>query len=203
MVFTKEVSALRKTEEYSIMLSSEADVHKNKKAKKEKLGIFEVFEAAVAAIIVVTVLFLFCFRVFSVDGPSMKPTLQPDDRIVVSHIGYKARQGDIVVLSGSDGEQKPIVKRVIAVAGDVVDINFTTGIVTVNGKEEHFSDELTTQQADIAFPITVPEGTVFVLGDNRGVSLDSRSSRIGCVDERKIVGKVLFRFFPLGDWKVE
>ena len=203
MVFTKEVSALRKTEEYSIMLSSEADVPKNKKAKKEKLGIFEFFEAAVAAIIVVTVLFLFCFRVFSVDGPSMKPTLQPDDRIVVSHIGYKARQGDIVVLSGSDGEQKPIVKRVIAVAGDVVDINFTTGIVTVNGKEEHFSDELTTQQADIAFPITVPEGTVFVLGDNRGVSLDSRSSRIGCVDERKIVGKVLFRFFPLGDWKVE
>ena len=194
---------MRKTEEYSILLSTEENVSGNKKIKKNKLNIFEVFEAGVAAIIVVTVMFLFCFRVFSVDGPSMKPTLQPDDRIVVSCVGYKAQQGDIVVLSGADSEQKPIVKRVIAVAGDVVDINFTTGVVTVNGKEEHFTDELTTQQADIAFPLTVPEGTVFVLGDNRGVSLDSRSSRIGCVDERKIVGKVLFRFYPLGDWKVE
>ena len=194
---------MRKTEEYSILLSSEADAPKNKKAKKTKLNIFEVFEAGVAAIVVVTVLFLFCFRVFSVDGPSMKPTLQPDDRVVVSGVGYKAQQGDIVVLSGAGSDQKPIVKRVIAVAGDVVDINFTTGVVTVNGKEEHFTDELTTQQADVAFPLTVPEGTVFVLGDNRGVSLDSRSSRVGWVDERKIVGKVLFRFYPLGDWKVE
>lgn len=194
---------MRKTEEYSILLSSEADVPQKKKERKTKLNIFEVFEAGVAALVVVTVLFLFCFRVFSVDGPSMKPTLQPDDRVVVSNIGYKAQQGDIVVLSGTDSEQKPIVKRVIAVAGDIVDINFTTGIVTVNGKEEHFTDELTTQQADIAFPLTVPEGTVFVLGDNRSVSLDSRSSRVGCVDERKIVGKVLFRFFPLGDWTVE
>ncbi len=194
---------MRKTEEYSILLSADADAPKKKKEKKSKMNIFEVFEAGVAAIVVVTVLFLFCFRVFSVDGPSMKPTLQPEDRVVVSNIGYKAQPGDIVVLSGTDGNQKPIIKRVIAVAGDVVDINFTSGIVTVNGKEEHFSDELTTQQADIAFPLTVPEGTVFVLGDNRGVSLDSRSSRIGCIDERKIVGKVLFRFFPLGDWKVE
>lgn len=98
---------------------------------------------------------------------------------------------------------KPIVKRIIAVGGDTVDINFTTGVVTVNGTEEDYTDELTSQQFDIAFPITVPEGSVFVLGDNRGNSLDSRSTRVGCVDERYIVGKVLFRFFPFGDWKVE
>lgn len=194
---------MRKTEEYSISLSSESDAPKKRKAKKEKISIFEIFEAVVAAIVVATILFIFCFRVFSVEGPSMKPTLQPDDRVVVSNVGYEPQQGDIVVISDTDGDGKPIVKRVIAVEGDVVDINFTTGIVTVNGKEEHYSDELTKQQADIAFPLTVPEGTVFVLGDNRGVSLDSRSSRVGCVDERDIVGKVLFRFFPLGDWKVE
>lgn len=194
---------MRKTEEYSIALSSESDAPKKRKTKKEKINIFEVFEAVVSAIVVVTILFIFCFRVFSVEGPSMKPTLQPDDRVVVSNIGYEPQQGDIVVISDTDGDGKPIVKRIIAVEGDVVDINFTTGIVTVNGKEEHYSDELTKQQADIAFPLTVPEGTVFVLGDNRGVSLDSRSSRVGCVDERNIVGKVLFRFFPLGDWKVE
>lgn len=194
---------MRKTEEYSISLSSESDAPKKRKAKKEKISIFEIFEAVVAAIVVTTILFIFCFRVFSVEGPSMKPTLQPNDRVIVSNVGYEPQQGDIVVISDTDGDGKPIVKRVIAVEGDVVDINFTTGIVTVNGKEEHYSDELTKQQADIAFPLTVPEGTVFVLGDNRGVSLDSRSSRVGCVDERDIVGKVLFRFFPLGDWKVE
>lgn len=194
---------MHKTEEYSINLHSDNESVVKKKAPKKKLTIFEVFEASVAAIVVVTILFLFCFRVFNVEGPSMKPTLQPGDRIVVSHIGYKPQQGDIVVISGTKDDNNPIVKRVIAVAGDVVDINFTTGKVTVNGKEERFTDELTTQQADIAFPLTVPEGTVFVLGDNRGVSLDSRSSRVGCVDERDIVGKILFRIYPLGDLKVE
>ena len=194
---------MRKIEEYSISLSSENEVAEKTKAKKQKLTVFEVFSAGVAAIVAVTFLFLFCFRVFSVDGPSMKPTLQPDDRVVVSTVGYKPKAGDVVVLSGTDSLQKPIVKRIIAVAGDVVDINFTTGVVTVNGKEERYTDDLTTQQADIAFPLTVPEGTVFVLGDNRGVSLDSRSSRVGCVDERKIVGRVLFRFFPFGNWTVK
>lgn len=194
---------MRKIEEYSISLSSGNEVAEKTKAKKQKLTVFEVFSAGVAAIVAVTFLFLFCFRVFSVDGPSMKPTLQPDDRVVVSTVGYKPKAGDVVVLSGTDSLQKPIVKRIIAVAGDVVDINFTTGVVTVNGKEERYTDDLTTQQADIAFPLTVPEGTVFVLGDNRGVSLDSRSSRVGCVDERKIVGRVLFRFFPFGNWTVK
>ena len=79
----------------------------------------------------------------------------------------------------------------------------TTGIVTVNGAEEEYTDVLTLQQFDIAFPITVPEGCVFVLGDNRAESLDSRSTEIGCIDERFIVGKVLFRLFPLGEGKVE
>ncbi len=201
--FTYEVNDLRKIEEFNISLNEEEKEQQPKKKEKVVLNIFEVFEAIAAAVVAVTLLFLFCFRVFSVDGPSMKPTLQPEDKIVVSNIGYTPKQGDIIVLSGADNYKKPIVKRVIAVAGDTVDINFTTGIVTVNGKEEKYSDELTTQQADIAFPLTVPEGCVFVLGDNRGVSLDSRSSRIGCVDERKIVGKVLFRIYPLGDWSVE
>ena len=140
---------------------------------------------------------------FDVDGPSMKPTLEHNDKLVVSTVGYKAKVGDVVVISKTGDLDKPIVKRIIAVGGDTVDINFTTGVVTVNGTEENYTDELTSQQFDIAFPITVPEGSVFVLGDNRGNSLDSRSTRVGCVDERYIVGKVLFRFFPFGDWKVE
>ena len=193
---------MRKTEEYNITLSDETSAKKAKN-RKEKLGVFEVFEAIIAALIVITVLFTFFFRVFNVDGPSMKPTLQHNDKVIVSTVGYKAEKGDIVVISETADMDEPIVKRIIAVGGDVVDINFTTGVVTVNGTEEDYTDELTSQQFDTAFPITVPEGTVFVLGDNRGNSLDSRSTRVGCVDERYIVGKVLFRFFPLGDWTVE
>lgn len=194
---------MRKTEEYNITLSESDSTKKAKEKRNGKLSVFEVFEAVIAALVVITVIFTFFFRVFNVDGPSMKPTLQHNDKLIVSTVGYKPEKGDIVVISETADMDEPIVKRVIAVAGDVVDINFTTGVVTVNGTEEDYSDELTLQQFDIAFPITVPEGTVFVLGDNRGNSLDSRSTRVGCVDERYIVGKVLFRFFPLGDWKVE
>lgn len=194
---------MRKTEEYNITLSEEKSAPKKRFISDGKLNVFEVFQAIISALVVITILFTFAFRVVNVDGTSMKPTLQNKDKVVVSTVGYEPQRGDIVVISSTDGLKEPIIKRIIAVGGDTVDINFTTGVVTVNGTEEDYSNELTSQQFDIAFPVTVPEGTVFVLGDNRGNSLDSRSTRVGCVDERLIVGKVLFRFFPLGDWKVE
>lgn len=188
---------MRKTEEYNIKLSNEAE--EGRKKSREKLSVFQVFEMIVCAFVAVAIIFTFFFRVFDVEGPSMKPVLEDGNKIVVSAIGYKPERGDVVVLSGPDN--KPIVKRIIAIAGDEVDINFTTGVVTVNGTEEEYTQELTTQQFDIAFPIKVPEGTVFVLGDNRGNSFDSRSTALGCVDERMIVGKVLFKLLPPG--KVE
>ena len=194
---------MRKTEEYNITLSDDLSVKPKNQEKNGKLNVFEVFQAIISALVVITILFTFAFRVVNVDGTSMKPTLQNNDKVIVSSVGYEVQRGDIVVISSTDGLKEPIVKRIIAVGGDTVDLNFTTGVVTVNGTEEDYSHDLTSQQFDIAFPITVPEGTVFVLGDNRGNSLDSRSTRVGCVDERLIVGKVLFRFLPLGDWKVE
>lgn len=195
---------MRKTEEYNIKLDNDVEVEENnKKPKKEKITVFEVFGAIVAALVVATIMFLFCFRVINVEGASMAPTLRDGDKVVVSAVGYTPKVGDVVVLSSADDVKTPIVKRVIALEGDVVDINFATGVVTVNGKEEFYSDELTQQQGDIAFPIEVDEGCVFVLGDNRGYSIDSRFSQVGCVDERFIVGEVLFRFYPLGDWTVE
>ena len=197
-----EVSVMRKAEEYNITL---ADTNKKPKVKKkgEKLSLFEVVEAIVVAFVIIAIAFTFIFRVFDVNGPSMVPTLEDGDKLIVSTVGYKPERGDIVIISDTVGIDEPIVKRIIALPGDTVDINFTTGVVTVNGVEEEYSEELTFQQFDIAFPITVPEGTVFVLGDNRGNSIDSRSTRVGCVDERLIVGKVLFRIFPLGEGKVE
>ncbi len=192
---------MRKTEEYKMTLTEDGKIEYNEKTDSGKKNIFEYFQIVVSALICVTLIFTFCFRICNVDGPSMKPTLQHNDKLVVSTVGYKPEKGDVIVLSGGEQYDKLIVKRVIAVGGDVVDINFTTGVVTVNGNEEEYTDELTTQQFDIAFPITVPEGAVFVLGDNRANSLDSRSTRIGCVDERYIVGKVLFKLIPAG--KVE
>jgi signal peptidase I len=194
---------MRKTEEYNITLGEEKVAPKKKILGDGKLNVFEVFQAIISALVVITILFTFAFRVVNVDGTSMKPTLQHKDKVVVSTVGYEAKRGDIVVISSTDGLKEPIIKRIIAVGGDTVDINFTTGVVTVNGTEEDYSNELTSQQFDIAFPITVPEGCVFVLGDNRAESLDSRSTEIGCIDERFIVGKVLFRLFPLGEGKVE
>ena len=183
----------------------EEDNKKKKRNKKEKtkMNVFDFLEPVVAALLVITVVFTLFFRVVNVTGPSMMPTLNDGDKIIISATGYKPERGDIVVLSGAAGISETIVKRIIAVGGDKVDINFTTGIVTVNGVEEEYPDVLTVQQFDIAFPITVPEGTVFVLGDNREKSLDSRSTEIGCIDERYIVGKVIYRIFPLGEGKVE
>ena len=184
---------------------NDEDNKKKKRQKKElsKMSVFDILEPIVAALLAITIIFTLFFRIVNVDGRSMMPTLNDGDKIIISATGYKPERGDIVVLSGAAGIKDTIVKRIVAVGGDKVDINFTTGIVTVNGAEEEYTDVLTLQQFDIAFPIVVPEGCVFVLGDNRAESLDSRSTEIGCIDERYIVGKVLFRLFPLGEGKVE
>ncbi len=197
---------MSKAEETTLNFSYEDDDKKKKKRPKKelsKMNIFDILEPIVAALLVITVIFTLFFRIVNVSGPSMMPTLNDGDKIVISATGYEPQRGDIVILSGAAGIKDTIVKRIIAVGGDKVDINFTTGIVTVNGVEEEYTDVLTLQQFDIAFPITVPQGCVFVLGDNRAESLDSRSTEIGCIDERYIVGKVLFRLFPLGEGKVE
>ena len=193
---------MRKTEEYNIDLKDENPKLKKKPKKKDRLGIFDVFSSIVAALTVVTMLFLFCFRVFDVDGPSMVPTLEDGEKVIVSTVGYKPQRGDGVVISKAGADNKPIVKRVIAVGGDTVNINLTTGVVTVNGVEEHYSDDLTNQTINTAYPMVVPEGTVFVLGDNRELSHDSRYKIIGCIDERLIVGKVVMKL-SFGDWSVE
>lgn len=206
IVILRGVATLsKKTDEMELDFSFEDEKEDKKKSKKQKskMNIFDILEPVVAALLVITVIFTLFFRVVNVSGPSMKPTLQDGDKLIISARGYEAQRGDIVVLSGAAGYSETIVKRIIAVGGDKVDINFTSGVVTVNGVEEDYVDVLTVQQFDIAFPITVPEGTVFVLGDNRADSLDSRSTEIGCVDERYIVGKVLFRLFPFGEGKVE
>jgi len=138
----------------------------------------------------------------AVGGYSMAPTLVDGDQMIVRSIFYTPRRGDAIVFVRHDlldGEQ--LVKRVIAVAGDVVDINTATGTVYVNGLalDEPYASEPISQAGNISYPHTVPPGYVFVLGDNRSPfgSLDSRDASLGLVDEREILGRVVAVSLPL------
>ena len=131
---------MSKAEETTLNYNFEDDVKgkKKKRNKKdsEKMSIFDILEPIVAALLVITIVFTLFFRIVNVSGRSMMPTLNNGDKIVISATGYEPQRGDVVVFSGAAGIKETIVKRIIAVGGDKVDINFTTGLVTVNGVEE-------------------------------------------------------------------
>jgi len=149
----------------------------------------------------ILIVFLFCFRIAVVDGSSMYDTLIHNDYVLLlNHVlAGEPKHGDIVVISKDSYEDgTPIIKRVIATEGQKVDINFDTGEVSVDGKvlDEPYIYTPTKTFEGTYFPLTVDEGCVFVLGDNRKVSKDSRDPEIGLIDCREIVGKAIFLFFP-------
>ena len=161
---------------------------------------YEWVQALVCSVLAVVLVFTFVIRLIGVDGHSMVPTLQDGDRLLVLNSmlcgGYEP--GDVVVLRKETFLATPIVKRVIAAGGQVVDIDFNSGIVYVDGQRLHedYVNEQTFLEEGTAFPLTVPEGSVFVLGDNRNHSNDSRDARLGTVDERYIIGRAVFLAFP-------
>lgn len=161
-------------------------------------GLFEWGEALIFSLLLVVIVFTFFFRLIGVSGSSMVPTLHNRDIMVVSNLGYTPARGDVIVLNKKSFDVGPIVKRIIAVGGDSVDINFASGDVYVNGElqDEPYINEPTWTQEGVSFPVTVPEGSVFVMGDNRNESTDSRDTRVGMVDERYIIGHVLAVAFP-------
>ncbi len=162
--------------------------------------VFEWFETVVVFTLVITILILmFLFNFSSVSGISMQQTLQPGDRAIVQIIGYTPKHSDVIITDSLISFGNPLVKRVIALGGDTVDINASTGEVSVNGVvlDEPYLGSTTNFSGDNTYPLTVPEGKVFIMGDNRQASNDSRSSQIGFIDERDIVGKVLFRVAPI------
>lgn len=145
--------------------------------------------------------YMLCFRVVVVVGPSMKDTLQNGDRLLlISSVFYKdPKPGDVIVASKDSYENgECIVKRVIATEGQSVYIDFQTGVVYVDGiaLEEDYTLTSTTHFEGVTFPVTVEANHVFVLGDNRDNSLDSRSPAIGQIDEREILGKAVFIIAP-------
>lgn len=167
--------------------------------------IYEWADSLVIAIIAVFLVFAFVFRIAAVDGNSMNPTLHEGDWLAVKPINTKIERGDIVIISQPNKLNESLVKRVIAVGGDKVDINFIEGIVKVNGEVLHepYIADLTQTQSDIAFPVTVPEGCYFVMGDNRNNSYDSRSREIGFIKYGYILGTAEVRLYPVGEFRVE
>lgn len=149
----------------------------------------------------VLLIFSLLLRIVVVSGSSMYNTLIDGDYILLVNSAFcgDVEQGDIIVASKDsfrDGEA--IVKRVIATEGQTVDIDFDAGIVYVDGValQESYTYTATTVSEGVAFPLVVEEGCVFVMGDNRAISLDSRNPEIGMIDEREIMGKAIFLVLP-------
>lgn len=171
----------------------------NKKQGKEK-ELYEWVQALVSSVLVVVLIFTFVIRLIGVDGHSMLPTLQHGDRLLVlnSALCGEYEYGDIVIVRKDTFMHQPIVKRVIATEGQTVDIDFTTGSVWVDDQllDEPYINELTFTYEGMDFPVTLREGEVFVMGDNRNASDDSRDPKLGPVDERYIIGKAVVLAFP-------
>ena len=162
--------------------------------------LYEWMQALVCSVLAVVVLFTFVVRLIGVDGHSMLPTLQDGDRMLVlnSVLYHDYKYGDVVVLRKDSFLKEPIVKRVIATAGQTVDIDFDSGTVYVDSTplREDYINELTFLEEGTEFPLTVPEGQIFVMGDNRNRSSDSRDSNLGTVDTRYVIGRAIAVAFP-------
>lgn len=178
-------------------------------ADKFTKQLFDFIEMLALVTIGIVLCFSLVFRLNIVDGPSMENTLHSGEYLLVSDLFYSPKQGDIVVIHDMTAGYyaEPIVKRVIAVGGQTVDIDFSTWTLTVDGEviDESSYRCLTSERrltSDYEFPITVDDGKIFVLGDNRNHSADSRTSEIGMIDERCVVGKVYVRLFPIDNFTI-
>lgn len=174
----------------------------------ELIDYVEIFVFAVCAVLLV---FLFFVRVCRVDGPSMNNTLIHNEILITSSIAYKPQQNDIIVFHQTNEQRnvfnEPIVKRVIATEGHFVKIDFENSIVYVS-EDDVFDASDILDESEYVFidggryymngtmETYVPEGKIFVMGDNRNHSSDSRSESIGLVDTRRVLGKVVLRIFP-------
>ncbi len=163
-------------------------------------GVYDWIRCVVFAIAIVVVCLTFVFRLVDVDGTSMNDTLQSNDKVIVTNLLYTPKNNDIIVISHGAQYKKPIIKRVIAKEGQTLKLDYENNRIIVDGividepyiKGTTFSGNY----GDNEIPEVVPEGKLFVMGDNRQVSLDSRSTEIGLIDVKDVIGKAQFVAFP-------
>lgn len=194
---------MRRIEEFWIEFNTDA-AEPEKKPSPIVSFLFDVIDSVKGATLVVFLVFSFLFRAVGVEGGSMKPTLNDKDTVAVAGAITNFEYGDIVIINQPWRRNVPIIKRVIAVSGDTINIDFQRNEVYVNGVklDEPYILEPTELSYDVQFPLTVDEGKLFVMGDNRNDSVDSRSSEIGLIDERYVLGKALIRINPIEDWDI-
>jgi signal peptidase I len=195
------------------------EVDKTNPQKSFLNDIFDVMEAVFISVFVVVLFFAYVARPVTVDGRSMESTLHDQDRLFMSDLFYTPDYGDIVIVDNSVSwtydasgnlvqgngiaEDKRLIKRVIAKGGDELDIHFSTGEVYLNGElldEPYINNATVSNYGAFSYPVVIPEGYLFVMGDNRQNSTDSRASAVGFVSKDQVLGKALFRFAPLSDF---
>ncbi|MER2151587.1 MAG: signal peptidase I [Candidatus Limivicinus sp.] len=182
-----------------------AAVNEEEKAEKEasvRVDLYEWIQSLMTALVICMAVFIFCVRTIDVSGSSMFPTLHDGDKMLVSNLLYKPKAGDIVVFKTDNYDpERALVKRVIATEGQEISIDFDRGVVYIDGLpvEEDYIAELTKTKLDFIGPQTVPEGCIFVMGDNRNASTDSRKKEIGMVDNRMLLGRAYYVLFPVND----
>ena len=171
-------------------------------AKTEGLlsGIFDWVRCVVFAISVVVICLTFVFRLVEVDGSSMYNTLADKDKVIVTNLFYTPHNNDIVVIAHGAEYFKPIIKRVIAVEGQSIKLDYENDKIFVDGielSEPYILDStFANSKGNNQIPDVIPEGKIFVMGDNRRVSLDSRSTEIGLIDVHDVIGKAQFVAYP-------
>lgn len=187
-------------EDKEIMDAAEprGDFQLSQRRRRIRTEMYDWIQSLVTALLFCVIVFVFFARIIGVVGPSMMPTLHERDKIVISSLFYTPRQGDVVVFRKESFRYEPLVKRIIATEGQKVEMNFDKGTVTVDGVtlQEDYINEQTRSALDFDQPVIVPPGQVFVLGDNRNYSTDSRDDKIGMVDSRYIMGKVFYILLP-------
>lgn len=182
--------------------------HSNRKSKLMK-DIVDYIEIFVVAIGFVLLLFSFCCRLCSVSGPSMNNTLINGEKVIISDIFYTPKRGDIIVFHDTNTLNEPVIKRVIATEGERVAITYfgkymKVSVTDKDGNVTLLEEDYIIYETPTYAPATyyVPEGSVFVMGDNRSHSMDSRHPDIGFVDERSILGRVLLRITPINKFGI-